>query len=385
MNSSSQRTGKPVNTEVASIQILRGLAALVVVLGHTIGKIKHEYPKESIPQLFLDLWHISALGVDIFFVLSGLIMVLVTKDIQNNKENIQSFIKKRIIRIYPIYWIAFLAYLFLLLLSNLMSSSSALGNIQFLPLISSILLLPTMNGDSYYPYLGIAWTLTFEVFFYIVYASLLALSIYSRLIYLSIIFGCLVLMNLLLTSSFSNPYFQYYTNPIILEFLAGCWIGYLYKRRLILDVKYSALLGIFALSLIAFSSQLGTPYVSFYNLNSWRFVVWGLPSIMLVYAVLSAERILFQTVAFRPMVKLGDASYSLYLFHAAVILPVLGVIFSALKVYDYINIYYAVVILSISCIAGAYLIYVRIELPLTSILKKRMLCNENTLSPQNSV
>ncbi|MGR5320207.1 acyltransferase family protein [Vibrio sp. DNB22_19_1] len=384
MNKSPSKDGDATSQEVRTVQILRGLAALIVMIGHTVGKLKHEYSQEAMPDLFLSIWKVSALGVDVFFILSGIVMVLVTRDSQNKSNDIKCFVIKRVFRIYPIYWLAFIAYLSLLSLSNMLNTQPLLGHVELQPLITSLLLLPTTNNGSYYPYLGIAWTLVFEMFFYMVYAALLTLKIQSRLLTLNIIFVFLALTNFVLSSTFSSAYIHYYTNPIILEFIAGCWIGYLYKKGVLLGKTLAIPLAIIALILLSLSSHLEAPYVSFYNLNPWRFIIWGMPSIMLVYAIVSSEH-LFQANAFRPMVALGNASYSLYLFHAALFLPVLGVIFSTLDVYAYIDVYTSTAVLSILCIAGSYLIYSLIERPLASILKRRMLCNEDTLSPQNRI
>ncbi|MBC7004742.1 acyltransferase, partial [Photobacterium sp. BZF1] len=99
ISSSTQQTVTSF-TYLSSLQILRGIAAIIVMLGHIVGKIKHEYPQESIPDYFLSFWKVSAVGVDVFFVLSGIVMVLVTSNYSNDTSYIRDFLKKRFVRIY---------------------------------------------------------------------------------------------------------------------------------------------------------------------------------------------------------------------------------------------------------------------------------------------
>ncbi|MBC7006273.1 acyltransferase, partial [Photobacterium sp. BZF1] len=281
------------------------------------------------------------------------------------------------------YWIALFTFITLNLTQGFINSSISITASDFIPIISSIILAPTRIGDSYYPYLGIAWTLTFEFFFYLIYASLLVFKIKNRLMILSGLFLFLIIFHFIFNSYIHSPFFQYYTHPIILEFVLGCWIGYLIKQNKHLSYRLAITAIIVSIIAISFSSQLSGPFISFSNLNPWRVVFWGLPSALLVYAFVSLERII-TNFSLRSMITLGDASYSLYLFHAALILPVLGFIFSTLNIYLYINIYMMVVVLSSCCICISVLIHKFIEIPTTSAIRQRI-SNENIVSPQNSI
>src|SRR4051812_17970070 len=85
-----------------SIQYLRGLAALSVLLYHT--RLEMAPPEPSEP------FHLYgfASGVDIFFVVSGFIM---WTTIQGARQSPLGFLRQRIVRIVPLYWLALALYL----------------------------------------------------------------------------------------------------------------------------------------------------------------------------------------------------------------------------------------------------------------------------------
>lgn len=82
-----------MKNEIRSLQIVRAVAAISVVLNHLIGASPGSY-------LFFTR-SIGNVGVDLFFVLSGLIMIYTLRE----EETSWSFLKKRIIRIYPTYFV----------------------------------------------------------------------------------------------------------------------------------------------------------------------------------------------------------------------------------------------------------------------------------------
>ena len=142
-----------------SVQCLRGVAAFLVVMHHAIGGFLLKFPS---PNGFLlgtgYLEDVGESGIDIFFVISGFIMVYVNRfRFLGSSANIGDFLVRRAIRIVPLYWMA--SFLMLLLLFFLPSLFSTM-KFDLSQAVKSFLFIPTVNsiGD-YYPILGVGWTL----------------------------------------------------------------------------------------------------------------------------------------------------------------------------------------------------------------------------------
>jgi peptidoglycan/LPS O-acetylase OafA/YrhL len=133
--------GDGLLNKIEVIQVLRFLAAFSVMMVH-------------LPVIGFGIW-----GVDIFFVISGFIMMYVT---ENNQKN---FLVKRIIRIVPLYWILTLGvFSIAIFYPDLLNNTTA----NFEHLIKSLFFIPfDKNGSGHFPILFLGWTLNFEVIFYI--------------------------------------------------------------------------------------------------------------------------------------------------------------------------------------------------------------------------
>src|SRR5882672_247790 len=132
-----------------SVQALRALAALCVVVYH------------------VDFVGRGAFGVDIFFVISGFIICHVTA------KDHDGFLRKRLIRIVPLYWAGTLClYCLGLVAPRLLQSEPTLSG-----LVNSLLFIPyAKEGGRVYPILFLGWTLNYEMFFYALFACALALN-----------------------------------------------------------------------------------------------------------------------------------------------------------------------------------------------------------------
>jgi len=146
-------------TKLKTLQLCRGLAAALVLLFHAT----------SVSSAFLnyDLLHGIFLfgysGVDFFFVLSGFIIFWIHRVDLGHPARLRPYLRKRFIRIYPLYWVVFLVLLpiYFGLPNNFHDC---------LVLLKSFLLLPQVSN----PVLTVAWTLSSELFFY----GLFGLAIY---------------------------------------------------------------------------------------------------------------------------------------------------------------------------------------------------------------
>ena len=258
--------------KLQSIQVLRGVAALAVVLCHA-----HLLP-------------LGAVGVDIFFVLSGFIIgrVMVGRDWR-------SFLAARAWRIFPIYWICALPWLFL---------AYAAGEMDPTRTLSSLTLWP-FYGEVARPYLRPSWTLCFELLFYL--GAALSLATGKGRLVIAAFAACFV-ANLL----WPGPLFGFFGYPLIAEFLAGLAI----TRLPISRTAGVPLLGI-ALLVLAFSpaSAFSDGAIGVVDGTTLvRLLWWGIPAAFIVYGVLGLESLRMPQRA----VLLGDASYSIYLTHMLV-------------------------------------------------------------------
>lgn len=196
---------------VLPIQYLRGVAALMVVWHHARGQL---------PGLSLLLPNgFGAHGVDLFFAISGFIMVLTT---EGKATTPWQFFKRRVVRVVPLYWLVTFTLVALILVApNLLTTvkptpDTTLMSLLFIPHLSA------GNPGMAWPILVPGWTLNYEMFFY----ALFALSLFapkSLLLLLSML-SALVGFGWLL-GPFEEPMLKTYTSPLLLEFAGGAILG----------------------------------------------------------------------------------------------------------------------------------------------------------------
>jgi exopolysaccharide production protein ExoZ len=277
-----------------SIQRLRAVAALGVTLFHACQWSGLDFA-------------VGAAGVDMFFVISGLVLWSAAL---TRPQSPGAFLVARFARVAPVYWLVTLAVAVLALWRP-----QAMPVAHFAPshLILSLLFIPHDDpvGDAF-PMLASGWTLTYEAFFYLVFALTLAVPKDRRFQVMS--------LALLTTSLLGFGYHALYpllANPMILEFLGGIWLarrlsGGLFSRGN--PIWGYAMIAMGALVLIAL--QVGDVRDDF-----WRPLLWGPPSILIVAGSVKLE--LMQGLGRgrfgRALERLGDASYSLYLCQLPVI------------------------------------------------------------------
>lgn len=260
-----------------NIQYLRAFAAINVVFLHVlIGGESYNRPANLLS--FFGNW--GASGVDIFFVISGFVMIYTHI---NNPKTVLNFYKSRLIRILPIYWLitAFIILLYLLF-PNIFKSFI----IDLKKAVTSFLFISQLANNSY-PIINIGWTLEWEMLFYLIFG----ISLYFKEIN-KIIFCIFILM--VLISFFSK-------NLFFLEFFLGVIIGYIFNKY-----KMSNLNGLF-IFIIGFLI-LALTLLQDNELSHDRFIIWGLPSALIVIGSVYAKSIKNNFLFY-----LGNASYSIYL------------------------------------------------------------------------
>ena len=282
-----------------NIQALRGIAALLVVLSH-LFLIERKYSPD---QLLGDWASFGFIGVDLFFVVSGFIMVHVAWNYRRGINACLEFLLARASRIYPLYWLVSIAVLLIWLIRPeiVFTSFDSQPNIW-----KSFALWP----DSRAPLLTVGWTLVHEIFFYLIFALALLMRPKYLLPFLTI---WVLILSLGIFGKFAriSPLFSILFNPMSYEFLCGAFAGWVYK-------KYSGPFGIKTFALGLASLAIILLYVSQKNTNalesySLRALYFSVPLTLIVYgqACMPAGR----TIGMRALTRIGDWSYSLYLTH----------------------------------------------------------------------
>lgn len=277
-------------TTIFSIQHLRGIAALLVVWHHAREQIV------GLANVFPSSF--GASGVDIFFVISGFIMVVTTT---GRATTPLQFMGKRIARVVPLYWLLTLSMVCLWMIKPavfrtlVVSETSLLQSLFFIPHFSAA--FPAQA----WPLLVPGWTLNYEMFFYLAFALTLFFPKRWRLMGITLVFSVFVASGAVF-GPFNSAAIRTYTDPLLLEFLAGAWIGYLWTRHQ------------FALPR---SISLGCVLAGFSLLVARNWEVFGVFTQILGATLLVAGALNYQFPRFMnsPLHALGDASYSLYLTH----------------------------------------------------------------------
>ncbi len=282
--------------QLASIQILRGIAASAVVLNHALllTVLRNELHSYGA--------HILVIGVDIFFVISGFIM---WRSTESGDVGPKQFFASRLIRILPLYWIALITQLGALLLIGGLAQSPSLNEA-----VRAFLFIPYIDGHSglNQPFLPPGWTLNCEMFFYLIFGSCLIMQArYQRFGAVATFFVALVAARVILHPT--DPVAFRFTSPMLLEFLAGMGIAAVTSRRQLPVWAGVALLACATTFLLTAASHL---YLS------WpRFLYFGTPAAVIVLAFTTIERHCADA-RMRALVHLGAASYSIYLAHGIV-------------------------------------------------------------------
>src|SRR3954451_23086289 len=127
-----------------SLQVLRAVAAVAVVICHAGLQLNYW------TQTALEWNFVGSAGVDLFFVISGFIITLVSWNSFGRIDQVAPFVARRLIRIGFLYWLLTTIYV-------------VSGSFSPWHVLASYLLLP-VDGP---PILSVAWTLVYEVMFYL--------------------------------------------------------------------------------------------------------------------------------------------------------------------------------------------------------------------------
>lgn len=292
------------------IQALRGLAALMVVAHHSSILV--------LQRLNLGYnWVNGGSGVDLFFVISGFVMTISSRPLRGAPHPARTFLARRLERIVPMYWIVTLAKVATLLVwPN--SGRDDIGSWQHV--VSSLLFVPSLSLHVLQePVLLVGWSLNFEMAFYLLFA--LALVLRKPPLWLVGAPLALAAVIDLLGGPASQPWVAYYRRSMLLEFAGGMLLAHLLPQ--LRKVPWWLALGVVALAF--------RPLWFFQHptILTMRGLVWGVPAVAAVAGMLSLEHRLGAHVP-RWALRVGDASYSIYLVHTFV-LPAVGLLLVHLR------------------------------------------------------
>lgn len=345
--------------KIRNIQALRGFAVLAVILFHLII-IERKYGGGNI--LLPGFLEFGMFGVDLFFVISGFVMVTVTRGRFQVVRDALLFLYHRASRIYPLYWVYSLAALGVFLIKPTWVNSSQGSQVDIL---ASFLLLPA----KVLPLVQVGWTLIHEMYFYLIF-FLILLAVPERfLLHALAVWGAL-LLGLRAWIEPGNPYWDLILNPLTFEFLSGCVLAVFFYKTKPLPLRGGWLTGMAALAVGA--AIFG--YLRYHAATGgvspdgwWRVLIYGVPAILIVFCMTHAEQNGF--VFSELFVQTGNASYSLYLSHLFT-LNVVGRIWGFVAspaIFD--NVLGIVIAFAASIVVG-FLSYWWIETPLLKLSRR---------------
>ena len=296
--------------KLQNLQILRGLAALLVVVDHTIGIINAQNYNNQLLEKFS--WSLGALGVTIFFVISGFIMLYSVGDKFGGIFSVVNFLVKRIIRIVPLYWI----FTVLMVAKDILSSDSILLD----EIIKSLFFIPYIanNSNIFQSIVGPGWTLNYEMYFYLLFSLSLFFqkNIGKNLIF--IIFLSIIIIGTLHKSIFNvdapKNIFEFYTDLLTINFALGVLLA---KYINYINFKDNGFMNKLWLVIIMFFICLYEIIFYYFYKFDTNFISRVLLSFIAVFIVLIAASTKSSCVDYlsKTGVIIGEASFSIYLSH----------------------------------------------------------------------
>jgi exopolysaccharide production protein ExoZ len=355
-----------VRCYVETTGIVRAIAATMIVFLHAQGMVAVYADAHSRPFSPIEAIPFGA-GVDLFFVISGFVIVYASVRLFGASGGMLEFMRRRLIRIVPLYW-SMLTFRVIVL-----GIGVALGAKVFpsaMAIVTSYFFIPYDTegyGPDYpFPILNLGWTLNYEMFFYVLFACFIGLRL--DLAVLGLV-ACLS-SGIVLAAIFppANMALRFWLHPIAMEFAFGAVIAWLYLRGVKLNGFVRGAMIIAALVL-----WIAVPLSWFVDtsppgLYSWaRVMILGVGAALIIAAAAMGPTS-FRSAWSRAVASLGDSSYALYLIHPFVFLAVKAALtVITLPVILYWPAVFTAVALSIVCAA---LFHSLAEVPVVTFLRK---------------
>ncbi|TRO12174.1 acyltransferase [Ectopseudomonas mendocina] len=293
-------------SKLNTLQAFRCIGLTGVVIGHmTFAEEKYA----GATLLPVEIKDFNQLFIDWFFVVSGFIMVMVSRGRFQVPKEIAKFAYARVARIYPPYWVYFFITLAVfLIMPQWINSAHGEPNLW-----KSFFLVPDKN----LPLVMVAWSLVFEMWFYLVFTSLMLFRERYLPWILASWAGLIICANLAFDTSSFGPVLRLILHPYAIEFVMGSLIALFYFSPLSERVSTRVAIG-----MLLFVPLIGVPVG--YNLGLFRgeglvrvFSLGTLFGLLTIGATLLERRDKLSVPNF--MVAIGDSSYTTYLSHLLVI------------------------------------------------------------------
>jgi peptidoglycan/LPS O-acetylase OafA/YrhL len=286
---------QPRRSDLLGVQCLRAVAALLVVAYHAVELWTTRMPGYGTGQF----WPNGSGGVDIFFVISGLVMTISVQRNAGRDHPAWTFAKDRIIRIVPFYWIVTTVKIAAVVTVPSLATRTSLDPLY---VAGSYALLPLYDGSRLIPpVLPVGWTLTYEMFFYILVTAALVLHAPLSRICAPVMIAVAAFAVIVTANGFAST--------IVVEFLFGIAIGNSIPRLQSLPSVVSIPVGAAAFLILLIIPVGG---------DLWRPLTWGIPAAVVVASVVSAEMPLRRAMP-KWLLSAGNASYATYLTHGFVV------------------------------------------------------------------
>jgi len=336
-----------------NLQALRGIACLLVVCYHLGSWEIIVWPRIRWMQPYR--WFGYA-GVDLFFAISGFIIVYSHFDQFGNRAKLPGYIFRRAWRIFPVLWIAmFVTAGLLYYVANQPQFPTGWPH----DWLEWLLLLPRPDGNRVLP---VAWSLSFEVMFYLAFGLLLLLP--RRFAFaLGVIWVSVVLVAKVCDYEPTSALGKMPFSPYVLEFLGGALAAVLVKRGCVYWPRTCHAVGIaWAVSIVLLFAE---STADEFSAQTWsRVLAFGPASVLIVYAMAAGEQ-----KRWRWLRIIGDASYSIYLYHSVFFVCALFASFGISHRFwphlVWLGIMFG------SGVGGGLIMYYLVERPLTNAIKRR--------------
>ncbi len=326
---------------VLSIQYLRGVAAILVVISHIAWK------NIQMGGTTMHWWHeAGTFGVDIFFIISGYIMVFITKDMHQKPNSVKTFLKNRFVRIVPLYWFYTLVALAIFIMMPERVNSAGGGT----DILKSFFLLPLKSSENYL--VGVGWTLHYEFLFYILFSFALLFNRRVGIIAVETIIISLLFGSIFISMDGLNYIFYTFLNDIFIEFALGIVLYFILLKFKEINKNISILSIIIGIYLFYYLHT-GNSITGIHHIDT------GTSAFLICFGVVSLENF-WRKREFKLLTTIGNASYSIYLLHPFILVAVLIFSDKFLNINSNNEMLLIIIMFIVSIISG-YLSYLFIE------------------------
>lgn len=205
-------------TKFCFLQALRAIAAWLVIADHALIAVTRGEPSSPVTSI---AWTLGETGVYIFFVISGFIMVHISWDDFGRPGAAQRFMRRRIVRIVPLYWLATIGAV---VFHRVSANDNAPAGLP--ELLQSLFFIPYYAENvGWRPILGQGWTLNYEMMFYVIFAVALTFPRKLALWGVAVALGIFTLVGPALLTGI----LAYLSSPITLWFVLGIGIATLWR------------------------------------------------------------------------------------------------------------------------------------------------------------